>query len=378
MTALAAALTWASFWNDVKIVVIAVIVIAFMVLTHEMGHYFAAKRVGIKVDQFSIGFGPEITGWTRGETRYSLKWILAGGSVRIAGMNPEEEIKPEDLPRTYYEAPYWKRAVVIVAGSAVHVFIALLLFYLLFWPVGHQEVTGTNQIGGVEKTIVLSNNSQVPGPAYVAGLKKGDIIKSVDGNPTNKWDQLTAQLSKRPNQEVAVVYVRDGKTASVDMKLVKVGQRGIMGVLQSTRTVRTNPIAAIGQAFKTVGLVTAAIFRGFVSLFSLSTLKLLFGQAPRTPESPRSIIGAGQVAVQAARQGWDIFIFVIAEFFLLLAIFNLLPLPPLDGGHLLVIVVEKIFHKKIDMKKFALVAWAVIIVLSLVAVRLAIIDLTSK
>jgi membrane-associated protease RseP (regulator of RpoE activity) len=364
--------------NDVKIVVIAIVVIAFMILTHEMGHYFAAKRVGIKVDQFSIGFGPEIVGWNRGETRYSLKWIFAGGSVRIAGMNPEEEIKPEDLPRTYYEAPLWKRAVVIVAGSAVHVVIALLLFYLLFWPVGHEEVTGSNQIGAVEKTLTLSTNNTVPGPAYVAGLKKGDILKSVDGNPTKDWNQLTAQLSKRPNQQVTIVYERNGKTATAGVELVKIGNRGIIGILQSTKLVRTNPIAAIGQAFKTLGVVTAAIFRGFVSLFSLSTLRLLIGKAPRTAESPRSIIGAGQVAVQAARQGWDIFIFVIAEFFLLLAVFNLLPLPPLDGGHLLVIVVEKLFHKKIDMQKFAAVAWAVIIVLSLVAVRLAIIDLTSK
>jgi membrane-associated protease RseP (regulator of RpoE activity) len=177
---------------------------------------------------------------------------------------------------------------------------------------------------------------------------------------------------------VTIVYERNGKTAIAGVELVKIGNRGIIGILQSTKLVRTNPIAAIGQAFKTLGVVTAAIFRGFVSLFSLSTLRLLIGKAPRTAESPRSIIGAGQVAVQAARQGWDIFIFVIAEFFLLLAVFNLLPLPPLDGGHLLVIVVEKLFHKKIDMQKFAAVAWAVIIVLSLVAVRLAIIDLTSK
>jgi len=377
LSALMLGMTTAQFFNDVKIVVIAVIVIAFMILTHELGHYFAAKKVGIKVDQFSIGFGPEITGWTRGETRWSLKWILAGGSVRIAGMNPEEEIKPEDLPRTYYEVPYWKRAVTIVAGSGVHVVIAFLIFYMLFWPVGHQEVTGTNKIGTVEQTITLTNNKVVPGPAYVAGLEKGDIIKSVDGNPTNNWAQLTAQLSKRPNQTVAVVYVRNGKTATVDVKLIKVGSRGIMGVVQSTKWVRSNPIAAIGQAFKTMGLVTAAIARGFVSLFSVSTIKLLIGKAPRTPESPRSIIGAGQVAVQAARQGTDLFLFIIAEFFLLLAIFNLLPLPPLDGGHLLVIIVERFFHKKVNMQKFAVVAWVVIIVLSMVALRLAIIDLTS-
>jgi regulator of sigma E protease len=377
LTALPFALTWATFWKDVEYVVIAVFVIAFMILTHELGHYFAAKRVGIKVDQFSIGFGPEIKGWDRGETRWSLKWILAGGSVRIAGMNPEEEISPEDLPRTYYEAPYWKRAVVIVAGSAVHVVIALLLFYLLFWPVGHQEVTDTNKIGGVEKTVAISNSKTVPGPAYVVGLEKGDIIKSIDGNPTRDWKQLTTQLSKRPNQTVTLVYQRNGQTYTAEATLIKVDKRGILGVFQSTKVVRTNPIAAIGESFRTLALTTGAIFKGFANLFSVHTLKLLIGKAPVTAERPRSIIGAGQVAVQAARQGWDIFIFIIAEFFLLLAIFNLLPLPPLDGGHLLVIVIEKVFHRKVNMMKFAAVAWVVIIVLSLVALRLAMIDLTG-
>jgi regulator of sigma E protease len=355
-----------------------IVVIVFMIMTHELGHFFAAKAVGIKVDQFSIGFGPEITGWTRGETRYSLKWILAGGSVKISGMNPEEELPEEDLPRSYYEAAYWKRALVIVAGSFVHIVIAFFLFYLLFWPIGHQEPSGTNEIGAVRKTIAVSKKETVPGPAYVAGLKKGDFVVAVDGHPTRTWTQLTGQLKKRGGQEVTIGYARSSARGKVKLKLVTVDGRGVMGILETTRYVKTNPLAAVGQAFKLMGQATGAIFKGFASLFSMTTLKYLVGQAPRTAQSPRSIVGAGEIAVQAARQGTDIFIFVVAEFFLLLAIFNLLPLPPLDGSHLLVIVVEKFFHKKVDMRKFAMVSVVVIVILSIVALRLIISDIASN
>lgn len=352
-------------------------VVIFMILTHEMGHFFAAKAVGIKVDQFSIGFGPEIFGRTRGETRYSLKWILAGGSVRISGMNPEEELSEEDLPRSYYQAPLWKRAVVIVAGSAVHVVIAFFLFYLLFWPIGHQELTGSNVIGEVMKTLTVEGDKTIPGPAYEAGLEAGDAIESVAGKPTPDWDELTVQLRKRPGEEVAIVYERDGSTERLKLTTADIEGEGFIGILPETALVKSNPITAIGQAFKLLGQVTVAIFRGFVSLFSLTTIRLLLGLAPRTVESPRSIIGAGELAVQAARQGTDMFIFIIGQFFLLLAIFNLLPLPPLDGGHLAVIIIEAVFHKKVDMKKFAAVAWVVIIILALVALRLMILDVMN-
>jgi len=357
--------------------IVIIVFIAFMILTHEWGHYYAAKKCGIKVDQFSIGFGPEIKGWTRGETRYSIKWILAGGSVRIAGMNPEEEISEEDLPRTYYQAPLWKRFIVVVAGSFVHIVIALILFIILFWPVGHQEPTGTNKVGGVLKTVTLSNKKTVPGPAYAAHILPGDVLSLVQGNRTKDWDALIKQIQKRPGETVSVTYKRGSTFKTVKVKLLDINNRGFMGIEQSQKTVRTNPIAAIGEGFKMLGQVTVAIFKGIASLFSLSTLKILLGLQARNAESPRSIVGATQLAFQAAGQGTGIFIFVIAQFFLFLGIINLAPLPPLDGGHVLVIFIEWVFKKRIDVRKLAPIAWAVIIVLTIVAIRLAQLDLLS-
>lgn len=358
-------------------VIVAILVIAVMILTHELGHFLAAKAVGIKAEQFSLGFGPEIVGWDRGETRYSIKWLLAGGSVKILGMNPEEEIPEEDRPRAYTSAPYWKRAVVILAGSFVHVLIAIFLFYLFFWPIGYRVQTG--KIAQAEKTIEISAGHKVAGPAYEAGLRKGDLITEVNGVKVHEWADLTRELSKRPGQVVDLLVRRDGRRLELKVRLLKADDgRGILGIkvdVNDTFVRRSNPIKAAWQALKTTGEVTVLLVKGLGSLFSMKTLKMLVGVAPRTQEGPRSIVGAAQLTFQAAGQGASIFIFILAQIFLFLAIFNLIPLPPFDGGHLLVIIIEKLTGREIDFRKLLPVAWAVIVLLSVVALRLALLDI---
>lgn len=359
-------------------IIVAVLVIAFMILTHELGHYFAAKWCGIKVDQFSIGFGPEITGWDRGETRYSLKWILAGGSVKIAGMNPEEEVPEEDVSRSYYSAPLWKRAFVVIAGSLVHILIAFMLFYLFFWPLGYEVLTG--RIGSVQKTVQVSENEKAPGPGYEAGLRRGDLITSVNGNAVGDWSELTDELASRPGEKVELDYEhgKDGPSRVTSATLLDVEGRGILGVrvdTGDTTIVRSNPLAAIGQSARALGQVTVALVEGIGSLFSVNTLKMLIGQAPRSQEGPRSIVGAAQLTFQAAGQGFSVFIFMMAQLFLFLALFNLIPLPPFDGGHLLLTGIEWVSGKRIDVRKLVPVAWVVIVVLSLIALRLMLLDI---
>jgi membrane-associated protease RseP (regulator of RpoE activity) len=356
--------------------ILVVLFIAFIILTHELGHYFAARAVGIKVEQFSIGFGPEIAGWDRGETRYSLKWILAGGSVRILGMNPEEEVSDEDYSRSYYAAPYWKRAVVVVAGSAVHILMAFLIFFIIFWPIGYQVLTG--RIGEVDKSIELSDGEVLTGPASEAGLKKGDIIVSVDGEKVESWSDLTGELQDKPGEEVDLVVRRGGETFEVTVRLLDIDGRGILGVKvdqKDTRIERSSPLEAFGLAAREMRRVSGALFKGFASLFSLKTLKELLGVEPRTQESPQSIVGATRLTFQAAGEGISVFLYVVAYLLLFLAVFNLLPIPPFDGGYLLVIFIEKFFHKEIDLRKLMPIAWVVIIILTLVAARLAVLDI---
>ncbi|MCG2795862.1 MAG: site-2 protease family protein, partial [Actinomycetia bacterium] len=227
-------------------VIVAILFIAVMILIHEAGHYYAAKKVGIGVEQFSIGFGPEIVGWDRNGTRYSLKWFLAGGSVRILGMDPDEEIPEEDEARGYYAAPYWKRAIVILAGSFSHLVVAVLLFFLFFWPIGYPVLTG--RVGEVQKEVEISEEEVVEGPAYQAGLRDGDLITAVDGVEVHDWSELSHELSSRPGEEVTLDVTRDEDSFKTEAQLLDVDGNGYVGIevdLEDTYTERSNPVKAV-------------------------------------------------------------------------------------------------------------------------------------
>lgn len=358
-------------------IIIFLAILIFMILTHELGHYYAAKLVNVKVNQFSIGFGPEIRGWDRGETRYSLKWILAGGSVRICGMDPEEEVSEEDFPRSYYGVSHWRRAVIIIAGSFVHFLIAILLFFLVFWPIGYPMMTG--RIGKVQKTVEIRKGEEVPGPGYSIGLKKGDLITSVDGVKVDEWSELSEELSSHPNETVELVYKRGGEKRNAEVKLLKTSDnRGYLGIEVDTKdTFRETlpPHKAAWEALKTTGKVTGLIFEAFGKLFTPSQFKVMIGLEKRTQENPVGIVGAARLGQQAASVDISYLILLVAQLFLVLAIFNLFPLPPLDGGYLLVIVIEILFHKEIDLKKIQPVAVVVLVVLVVIALRLLFLDI---
>jgi len=359
-------------------VIVGIIAVAIIILVHELGHYLAARAVGIKVQQFSIGFGPEIAGWDRGGTRYSLKWFLAGGSVRILGMNPDEEVSEEDFPHSYYGVPHWKRAIVVLAGSFAHVLLAMILFYLVYWPIGVPVPKA--KVGDVTKTIETSEGKTYTSPAYAAGLKKGDYVVSVNGVRTEEWDELVGELASRPGKNVKLKIVRNGKEIEKTVSLLSVGGRGVLGIkvdMKDTIKRRSNPLKAVVYSAQTTGKLSVLLVKAFGSIFSVKTFKILIGRAERTPESPRSIVGAAQLVAQAARYGLAEFLAMLGQILIFLAIFNLMPLPPLDGGHIIVIVVEKIFKKKVDMRKLTPVAILVIAVLAVIALRLAILDITE-
>lgn len=359
-------------------VIVGIIALAVIILVHELGHYLAARAVGIKVQQFSIGFGREITGWDRGGTRYSLKWFLAGGSVRILGMNPDEEVSEEDFPQSYYGVSHWKRAVVVLAGSFAHVLLALVLFYLVYWPIGVPVPKG--KVGEVTKTIQTYEGKKLISPAYEYGLKKGDLIMSVDGVRTEDWNDLVEELASKPGREVELEILREGGKIRRKVRLLSVDGRGVLGIkvdFKDTMNKRSNPLKAALYSAQTTGKLSVLLIKAFGSMFSVRTFKILIGKAQRTPESPRSIVGAAQLVVQAARYGIAELLAMLAQIIIFLAIFNLLPLPPLDGGHIVVIIVEKIFGKKVDMRKLTPIAVFVIVVLSVVAFRLAILDITQ-
>ena len=360
-------------------IILIIVSLLLMILIHESGHYFAAKAVGIKVEQFSIGFGREIVGWDRGETRYSIKWFPGGGSTKICGMDPDEEISEEDKPRCYGEAPAWKRAVVVAAGSAVHFVAAFIILYIVFWPIGYKSVEPVRpaRIAEVTRTVTDFRGKEVTAPGYVAGLKKGDTIVGIDGKTIKTWDDFRKEISSRAGQTILMKVKRGGRTLELVVKPVKVQDgKGLVGVAPETKnvTVRDNPGTAIEDAARGVGFITAGTFR---ALFSATTWKKMIGVTPRGNQGPVSIVGAARLAYERKTLGVSAFLEVIAWIFIAVGIFNLLPLPPLDGGFLLVILIEVIFRKRIDLKKLMPITVVVIIILVLIVIRLVVLDIVN-
>lgn len=330
------------------------VALILVILVHEAAHFGVAKRFGFKVDEFFVGFGPRIWSTRRGETEYGFKWIPAGGYVRIAGMNPFEQVRPEDVPRTYAAKPIWQRALVVVAGPSTHFVLAFVLFAIWLALVG-QPVARGPLVADVAPSL-----SGRPSPAATAGLQPGDRIVGVDGisDPTDV--QLVRYTRRHVGEEIPLRIERDGRVLTVRLTPVLStvdGQRvGRIGVLLSQARESSGPVAAITGGGRLVWDSLVASVRGLERLFGPEGLgrvaKLLFTNAPRSGSDIQSFVGVGRLVGEAAAGArfWDI-LWIFAYVNVFIGFLNLLPLPPFDGGHLAVLAVEKIRGKKVDMRK---------------------------
>lgn len=368
---------------------VGVLIFAFVVLlvivAHESGHFFAAKAFGIKVEEFFVGFGPRLWSFRRGETEYGLKAIPAGGYVRIAGMNPFQEPTPEDLPRTFGAKPPWQRAIVLLAGSFTHFVLALIFLAVFFGAIGIPERFAP-RVAAVETTL-----EGQPSPAAEAGLQPGDEFIEVDGRPVRSYEEFVDYTRDRAGQELHLVVDRDGDLvtlratpvlAPVDGELV-----GRLGVTLAAGSVlerdRANPVVAVGRAAQTTGDMIVASVRSMGEIFSPSGLarisRQLFGEEPRALDrDPAGIVGAARLSGQAVEEGFfDVLFFLFAGFNVFVGILNLLPLPPLDGGHLAVVGIEKLTGKRVDVRRLLPLTALVAGFLMLFMVSLLYLDVTQ-
>jgi membrane-associated protease RseP (regulator of RpoE activity) len=341
------------------------VALILVIVIHEAAHFGVARAFDIKVTEFFVGFGPRIWSTRRGETEVGFKWIPAGGYVKIAGMSPYEEIAAEDLPRTYGSKPRWQRALVIVAGPATHFVLAFFCFALWLGLVGEQ-IAFDPKLVTVEQT--LDGRAS---PAAAAGLREGDRVVGVDDiqNPTQVG--LVEYTQAHVGEPMRLTIERDGETLSVDVVPVLSEIDGVevarIGVVLGESRVRRDtagPVDAItgGADLVADNLVTTvkSIGRVFGPEGVGRVFRLVFTDAPRSSEDPASIVGVGRVAGSIASEGnfWDILLlFGIVNVFV--GFLNLLPLPPFDGGHLAVLLIERIRGRPVDMRRVIPVSAAV-------------------
>jgi membrane-associated protease RseP (regulator of RpoE activity) len=365
-------------------VLVFAIVVLLVIVAHESGHFFAAKAFGIKVEEFFVGFGPRLWSFRRGETEYGIKAIPAGGYVRIAGMNPFQEPAPEDLPRTFGAKPPWQRAIVLLAGSFTHFVLALVFLAVFFGAIGLPERFAP-RVAAVEKTL-----EGQPSPAASAGFQPGDEFVEVDGRPVRSYQEFVEYTRTRAGQDLHLVVERDGQRvtlratpvlAPVDGEVV--GRLGVTLTLGSVlERERANPLVAFGRAAGEVGRMTVGSLRAMGEIFSPSGLARiggqLFGEEPRALErDPAGIVGAARLSGQAVEEGFfDVLFFLFAGFNVFVGILNLLPLPPLDGGHLAVVGLEKITGKRVDVRRLLPLTALVAGFLMLFMVSLLYLDVT--
>ena len=334
-----------------------------VIVIHEAAHFGVAKAFKIKVEEFFVGFGPRIWSTRRGETEYGVKWIPAGGYVKIAGMNPFQPPSDEDLPRTFGAKPIWQRALVIVAGPTTHFVLAFLFFAVWLGAIG-QPVANSSIILGVTPEL-----GGVESPAAAVGLRAGDRIVAIGPlkDPTDA--QLVAITRAHVGDALDMTIQRDGKRFSVTvtpvLATVDGEQVGRVGVLLGEARETSGLIGSVTGGVKLVGSAMAQTVGGLGRIFGPEGVgrlfKLLFTDAPRHASDPASVVGIGRVVSQTAQSGsaWDIlYIFALVNVFI--GLLNLLPLPPFDGGHLAVLAIERIRGgKTVDMRKLVPISAAV-------------------
>jgi membrane-associated protease RseP (regulator of RpoE activity) len=329
------------------------------VMLHETGHFVTAKRFGMKCTRYFVGFGPTIFSFWRGETEYGIKALPVGGFVKIVGMTSIDEVDPEDEARSFRRAPGWQRLIVLAAGSFMHFLLAAMLIFGLALAIGIEN-DNTTQLGTVAACVPASqqaiNNATAcasgaaQSPALLAGLRVGDQVTSFNGKAVSDWTQLSnAILQVKPGTPITLTVSRNGHPVTLHTALAKVPGHGTyFGIAATTVFQRQSPLAAIGY----VGTGFSQVISG-----SVSALAQLPAAVPHLFSQNRSSTAAGNVTsvVGAAREtgqavaadvGWkykvSFVLLLVASLNIFVGVFNMLPLLPMDGGHVAVVIWERI------------------------------------
>jgi membrane-associated protease RseP (regulator of RpoE activity) len=357
------------------------LILLVVIPIHELGHLLVAKRFGFKIQEYFVGFGPKLWSMTRGETEFGIKAIPAGGYVKIAGMNPYETVPAQDVARAYGSKPIWQRALVILAGPLSHALVGALLYLTLFVTYGDPN-TELVVVGEVATTLDGETS-----PALEAGLEVGDVVTRVGGlqdpTPDSLGRYVTSYAHEHPGESLTYVIDRDGRRLALEIvpRLVTEDDvtKGRIGFTLGAEDLSLpGSIVESGEwvgraAWASVELIPTIFTEGVGRTFSV-----LFSDEPRRIDDPTSLVGVSRQIGDAGSQGdWDLFLNFAAYVTIFIGVVNLLPLPPLDGGHLLLLAWEKVTGRQADYRKLVPVSAAVIVFFSIFAIATVFLDITE-
>jgi membrane-associated protease RseP (regulator of RpoE activity) len=386
-------------------ILIILVGLAVSIGLHELGHLWPAKRFGVRVSQYMIGFGPTIFSRRRGETQYGIKAIPLGGYISMAGMYPparpggagrtattsifdtmvqegrqasldtlvDTDGSAIDESRAFYKLPVYKRIIIMVGGPTMNLIIGIVLYAILLCGFGIAQPSST--IGSVSECVLPATSERVecePGdpqaPGFAAGLEPGDRIVSIDGTTVTSWDQSTEIIRESPGEELSIVVERGGEEVTLaatpllteryvvddrgrivedengDSVTQDVGFLGIGSTYENVRQPITAVLPTVGENVARVGQLIITLPERLVELVTT-----VFGPEERDPEGLIGVVGIGRIAgeitsldtVPVADRAAAL-IQVLASLNIALFVFNLIPLPPLDGGHVAGALIEGI------------------------------------
>ena len=344
--------------------VIVVLALVFMIFMHELGHYLTARRAGMLVTEFFIGFGPRVWSFRKGEVEYGLKAIPAGAYVRVVGMSNLDEVDPADEARTYRQQPFWQRLSVAVAGSTMHFLMALVLLFVVYAGFGapNPEAWTVDRVTPSEG--LVQNGEPVTSPSEAAGLEPGDRIIAIDDTEIGRFSDLREVVEDNPGETVVLTVRRDGRTFETSTTLLSQGpegaEEGFLGISGDVPRDRLGPLAAAGRAGTDFVEITGQSVTSLGRFFSPSGISGFFDQAMNAQDDPApeagsgseptedeqnrivSIYGAARIGTQATEAGMATFLVFFALINIFIGVFNLVPLLPLDGGHVAIAIYEKV------------------------------------
>lgn len=325
-----------------------VFVFGLVVFVHELGHFIAAKRMGMRVDEFAIGFGPVIYQQRDGETLYSLRLIPLGGFNKIYGMSREEaegestpsaaleggnssEELPDEPGRAFYEKPVLSKMIVIAAGSIMNFVLPIILFFIVLLGSGYDRPVEQAVVGKIFDNM----------PAATSGLAPGDRIVKINDTPISTWPELTATLKHKFDKPVVFTVVKDQTVREIKIQpnYDEKAQRSLIGISQATEKVKPGVLEAAQMAVTNTFKIAKGMIEGLANIVR--------GKAEADVAGP---IGVAQMAGDVARTGIMNLLTFAAFLSINLGIINLIPIPVLDGGHLVDLAIEGVRGKPLSGK----------------------------